>query len=183
MEGTIDQKNALRAMVKERLAEVPPVQLAAQSQSIFQKVEQLPAFHQASHILAYWSMLKEVDTHFFVEKWTAEKHVYLPVVQGEDLQLVRFSGRGQMARHPRFFIYEPLGDVFVELSKISLAIVPGLAFDRHGRRLGKGGGFYDRFLPKLTNAQKIGVAFAEQMVDEIPVEPHDRSVDLVISAR
>ena len=65
---------------------------------------------------------------------------------------------------------------------IELAIVPGLAFDRKGKRLGRGAGFYDRFLPKLPSAAiVIGLAFECQVFDSIPTEPHDRAVNILVT--
>jgi 5-formyltetrahydrofolate cyclo-ligase len=70
----------------------------------------------------------------------------------------------------------------VEIERIDLVIVPALAFDRAGNRLGRGGGFYDRFLARPgLGASKIGLAFDEQIVDTIPVGPNDIPVDIVVT--
>jgi 5-formyltetrahydrofolate cyclo-ligase len=80
----------------------------------------------------------------------------------------------------RFGVREPQGPA-VDESLIDLVVVPGLAFTPAGARLGYGGGFYDRFLP-LVSAPHVGVCFAEQVLDDLPVEPHDIRVQHVVSA-
>ena len=79
-----------------------------------------------------------------------------------------------------FHIEEPTGDNTVSPEEIELVVVPAVAYDRQGNRLGRGKGFYDRLLA-TTRATKIGVAYEFQIVDEIPCEPHDVKMDMVIS--
>jgi 5-formyltetrahydrofolate cyclo-ligase len=76
---------------------------------------------------------------------------------------------------------EPIGEVFPEsrYDEITLALIPGMAFDAEGHRLGRGKGYYDRLLPRLSRAYKMGVCFPFQMVDAVPSEPHDQKVDEV----
>ena len=70
----------------------------------------------------------------------------------------------------------------LDAAELDLVVVPGLAFTADGRRLGQGGGHYDRFLPRLrAGCVTIGAAFAEQLVDDLPTEPHDRRVDHVVT--
>jgi 5-formyltetrahydrofolate cyclo-ligase len=71
-------------------------------------------------------------------------------------------------------------DWIEDLGALDLVVVPGIAFDRQGRRLGFGGGYYDRFL-SLTQAPKIGLSYDCTLLDEVPVEPHDARVDIVIT--
>ena len=79
-----------------------------------------------------------------------------------------------------FNIMEPTGDSIDDPAILDLIIVPGVAFDRHGNRCGRGKGFYDRFLAK-TQATTIAVCFDCQLVDELPVEPHDVPAHYVVS--
>lgn len=79
-----------------------------------------------------------------------------------------------------FGIMEPSGELFTDYSRITLAVVPGMAFDSHGHRLGRGKGYYDRFLPLLPQAYKIGVCFPFQLVDDVPIEPTDVVMDEVV---
>lgn len=83
----------------------------------------------------------------------------------------------------RYGVPEPDPEVStgVCVSEIDVVLVPGMAFDRAGRRLGRGGGFYDRFLALIPQAVRIGIAFEEQVVDRVPSESHDQSIDLLVT--
>ena len=75
---------------------------------------------------------------------------------------------------------EPSGELFDDYAAIDLAVVPGMAFDIQNNRLGRGKGYYDRMLPKLVNAYKIGVCFSFQRLPGIPAEGNDVKMDEVI---
>ena len=79
-----------------------------------------------------------------------------------------------------FHIEEPTGNETVDPDTLELIVVPAVAYDRKGNRLGRGKGFYDRLLGS-TKATKVGVAYEFQIVDEVPVEQHDIPMDIVIS--
>ena len=76
---------------------------------------------------------------------------------------------------------EPTGPLFADYSKIQLAIIPGMGFDRQGNRLGRGKGYYDRMLAKLSHAYKIGVCFPFQLFDKIPTDIYDITMDEVLT--
>jgi 5-formyltetrahydrofolate cyclo-ligase len=82
----------------------------------------------------------------------------------------------------RFGLLEPERDVglMVEPDDLDLVIVPGVAFDRRGNRLGFGGGYYDRFFERC-NATRVGLAYAFQVVDDIPAEDHDVKIDWLVT--
>lgn len=150
------------------------------SADIFDFIEVLESFGKASSILVYWSMNDEVVTHDAVERWSKFKQVYLPVVKNDDLEIVKFEGVANMKPEPIFGILEPVSEDRVGIEAIDLIIVPGVAFDRQCRRLGRGKGYYDRLLTKSA-AVKIGVAFDFQLVDEVPTESFDVSMDMVVT--
>lgn len=152
--------------------------LEALSADILNQLEQHPAFCAAKTILLYHSMKDEVFTHSFIEKWSKSKHILLPVVKGDDLELCSYSTIDDLAIGA-YGILEPVGTPFREYDKIDLVIVPGVAFDSSGCRLGRGKGYYDRLLPKIA-APKIGICFPFQLVDEIPTEELDVRMDQVI---
>jgi 5-formyltetrahydrofolate cyclo-ligase len=79
-----------------------------------------------------------------------------------------------------FGILEPKTGKLVDPAEIDFAIIPGVAFDKKGNRLGRGKGFYDRTLHKLTRAIKVGIAYEFQLIDSVPVSEHDIPVDKVI---
>lgn len=132
--------------------------------------------------MLYHSLPDEVCTHAFVKHWCQHKRVLLPVVTGDDLEL-RLYTPGSSLAVGAFGIEEPQGPVFTNYSEIDLAVVPGVAFDAKGNRLGRGRGYYDRLLPRLVHACKIGICFPFQLVDEVPAEPFDIAMDEVISGK
>lgn len=144
------------------------------------KVEDLDRFREAKVVLLYWSMEDEVQTHDFVEKWYKSKTILLPCVDGDDLRLRQYTGADCMREGEQFGIGEPTGEEYTDLESVDAIIVPGVAFDKEGHRMGRGRGFYDRLLKSTPNAYKIGVCFDFQMVESVPVEPHDVMMDRVV---
>lgn len=144
------------------------------------QVEAQPEFQHSHVALLYWSMADEVQTHSFVERWYKQKTLLLPCVDGDDLRLRQYTGPECMVAGEQFGIGEPSGPEWTDLQAVDFIMVPGVAFDHNGNRMGRGRGFYDRLLKSTPNAVKIGVAYNFQMLDTIPVEPHDVSMNLVI---
>lgn len=111
---------------------------------------------------------------------SAGKTILLPRVTSEtDMELRLYTGPDDLSRGA-FGIMEPCGALFIDYSRIDLAVVPGMAFDCHGHRLGRGRGYYDRFLPLLPRAYKIGICFPFQLVDTVPTDPMDVIMDEII---
>lgn len=144
------------------------------------RVEALEAFKSARTVLLYWAMEDEVQTHDFVNRWYKEKRILLPCVAGDDLLLRQYTGPECLQAGEQFGIGEPTGEVFEAVDQIEMIIVPGVAFDEKGNRMGRGRGFYDRMLKSTPNAYKVGVAFNFQKVDQVPCEAHDVAMDKVI---
>ncbi|MCR4658812.1 MAG: 5-formyltetrahydrofolate cyclo-ligase [Bacteroidales bacterium] len=174
-------KQTLRRQVREAKKAVPLNIKQLHSQAVMRQVEQLPQFEQAKVVLLYWSMDDEVYTHDFVERWWQRKTLLLPCVDGNSLRLRRYEGPGSMHDGPQFGIPEPMGEEFTALDQVDLIVVPGVAFDSHCNRMGRGRGFYDRLLASTPCAYKVGVAFSFQMFDQIPVEPFDMPMDTVLT--
>lgn len=177
----IEQKKQLRKAIKEQKKTFSGKDKTDQSNYIFKKIENLPAFTKASNVLLYWSMNDEVSTHKFVQKWCKFKTILLPVVDGDTLKIKKFEGISSMIKGEQFGIFEPGGENYTDWDKIEIIIVPGVAFDKSNNRMGRGRGYYDKLL-KNAKAMKIGVCFNFQYFDVIPVEEHDLPMDLVIKA-
>lgn len=173
-------KKALRKEIKERKNNASPERMVQASNEIFNQVEALPQFREAKTVLAYWSMPDEVNTHAFVQKWTGKKRMILPIIVGDLLELRVFSGLGGLVSSSSFGIQEPQAGELVSPREIDFAIIPGIAFDNKGNRLGRGKGYYDKFL-KQTNAYKVAVGFDFQIVESVPVASFDVPVDIVIT--
>lgn len=143
-------------------------------------LERHPAFESANLILLYHSLPDEVNTHAFLNKWRGSKQLLLPVVVGDELELRCFASANNL-QSGAYNIQEPTGKPFTDIATIELAIIPGMAFDSKGHRLGRGKGYYDRLLPKLKNAYKIGICFPYQLVDDVPTDDYDVLMDEVLT--
>ena len=149
------------------------------SDLIWERIETISGFEDSDIVLLYWSIPGEVDTHEFIRRWHGKKKVVPPRVTGDVLELREYSP-GYMVEGYRG-ILEPSGEApLVRADEIGFAIVPGMAFDVRGGRLGRGKGYYDRLLPSL-GCIKAAVAFPHQIVDAVPMERHDVRMDMVIT--
>lgn len=176
-------KQELRKKIRAAKRAVPFCDKVSRSEAIMQQVEALSRFAEARTVLLYWSMDDEVYTHGLVSKWYEDKTLLLPCVDGDDLRLRQYTGPECMKAGEQFGIGEPTGPEWTDLESVEVIVVPGVAFDKKGNRLGRGRGFYDRLLASTPNAYKIGVAFDFQMVEDVPTEPFDKPMDIVISER
>ncbi len=178
----IGTKQGIRRQIREIIRSKTPQELSSLSDAVCRKAHHtVTAYNrQQMTILLYWSLPDEVQTPSLVERLHQEGHtVLLPVVVDDILQLRIYQGIDKMQAGP-FGILEPQGETFTDYSSIDLAFIPGRAFTTDGKRLGRGKGYYDRLLP-LINSPKIGVGFPFQIVEHLPVEPHDVLLDKVIS--
>ena len=140
-----------------------------------------PRIVAARTVLMYCSLPDEVGTHDALDRLVEMgKRVLLPQVTGRETMCLRvYRGRDDL-REGAFHISEPQGPVFTAYDEVDVAVVPGMAFDRNGHRLGRGRGYYDRLLPQLPYAYKIGACFDFQKVDEVPTNPFDVVMDEVL---
>lgn len=157
-----------------------PTTLRDLSAKIMGRLEETELFRQASCIALYHALPGEVQTADFIERWYKQKRLLLPVVKGNDLQLLVYAGKESL-QTGAFGILEPSDNCqVVPEEEIDLVIVPGVAFDRQHNRLGRGKGFYDRLLSTLS-APKLGICYDFQLKDQIPVEPFDKKMDMIIT--
>lgn len=174
-------KKELRQQIKQLKGMTPMAMRKVEADMVFNKIQAMPAWQQAQHILCYWSLPDELPTHETVNRWLEQgKSIYLPRVKGDDLEIVPYHGAQSLDENNRFHIGEPVGDA-VDASCLELIIVPAVALDAKRNRLGRGKGFYDRLLSS-TKCPTIGVACDFQLVDEVPIEPHDRPLDCVVTS-
>ncbi len=176
------RKKLLRQQIREIKKNFTPERAIIDSDRIFNQVEDLPQFKKAKVVLAYWSLPDEVSTQKFILKWANEKRFALPIVVGDTLEIRAFNGLNSLITSDFFGIKEPKIEELINPMDIDFAIIPGIAFDKRGNRMGRGKGFYDRFL-KHTKAYKVAVGFDFQILEEVPVSSFDVPVDLVISVK
>lgn len=171
-----DIRRRVRAC-KSVLGDAERVSAAAR---VFEKVRSMAAFMMAHRILLYNSLPDELSTREFIDSFASdpEKTFFLPRVNGLDLEILPYE-RSRM-HLGAFHIEEPDGDDTVDISDIDLVIVPAVAYDRHGNRVGRGKGYYDRLLSR-SKAVTIGVCYDFQLFDEIDAEEHDIPVHFVVA--
>ena len=170
-----EAKRKLRASIRLLKKQYTPSQLFQWSSSLLGRLEGQAVFQQAQTVLVYAALPDEVQTVEWIERWKDEKRILLPVVKGDELELHRYTGKQDLQAGP-FGIEEPTGPLFTDYEQIDLAIIPGMAFDAFGHRLGRGKGYYDRLLPRLTAAYRIGICFGFQLCPCVPTEPFDLSM-------
>lgn len=174
----LERKAVIRKIVAERKGFYTPAELESLSIAPLFGIETERAFKKSKKVAMYWSLPDEVNTHQFIEKWKDKKDIYLPVTTADEIKFVRFRGVSHM-HEGAFKVFEPTNEEQIEADKLDLIVVPGLAFDEDGHRIGRGKGYYDKFLQK-TDVESLGVAFPFQMFNSIPTEEHDINVDKVI---
>ena len=173
-------KNEIRYKMKSLRLLVPESEKRSAAEEVFERLEKTAAFLLADRIMMYHSLPDELSTHDFLRKWAGKKRFYLPRVNGVHLEVLPYEER--RLELGSFHIEEPTGNEITDPSEIELVVVPAVAYDRKGKRLGRGKGFYDRFLTH-TKATKVGVGYEFQLVDELPSEPHDVAMDMVITQK
>lgn len=175
-------KKQLRREIKLRKSLYSAQQLYEQSLPVIQRLLAHPRLREARIVMLYHSLPDEVFTHTLADSLLlGGKTILLPRVTGESaMELRHYTGPCDLAPGA-YGIMEPSGTPFADYAAIDLAIVPGVAFDAAGCRLGRGKGYYDRMLPLLTHAYKIGICFPFQMTDDIPTDSHDIKMDEVIA--
>ena len=171
-------KKELRAHIKTLKKQHTKEELLEQSGKIMAKLECHPDFVNAEKVMLYSALPDEVQTQAFLEKWHLKKKIILPTVVGDDIIPVEY-GKDTAFAVGDFNILEPQNEPYQ--GGFDLIIVPGVAFDRKGNRLGRGRGYYDRFLCQHLDVKRIGICFDFQLVDEVPAEPFDIRMDEVLT--
>lgn len=172
-------KDDIRRRVRARKQLLNDAEMLSAAECVFRRVEQLAAFMVSQKILMYNSLPDELSTRAFLDKWHTSKRFFLPRVNGVNLDILPYERTS--LRLGAFHIEEPTGDDVADPSEIELVVVPAVAYDRNGNRVGRGKGYYDRLLAD-TRAYKVGVAYDFQLVDSVDdVDAFDVPVDIVIT--
>jgi len=174
-------KPELRRLMRAQLARMTPAAAEAASEDIRISIPSLPRWQDAQVVAAYSALPGEPDLRPF--DW-AGKSVLLPRVQGDDLVFHLVENAAQL-KAGSFGVMEPDAEKcpVADIHDAQIIFIPGLAFTADGARLGRGRGFYDRLLATLpSHILRVGVCFASQLVAEVPSEPHNEEVDLVLSS-
>lgn len=171
-------RNRMRA-VREAL---PMTACDARSAKITQRLRSLEEFRQATTILAFASIRNEVRTRPSMEAaWESAKRVALPRLIEDELRLHVIDAQTVLVEGP-FSVPEPPGTTeLIPPNEVDFVLVPALAVDPRGYRIGYGGGHYDRLLPRLEQACTCVLAYDFQLISEVPELPFDVAVDLVVT--
>jgi 5-formyltetrahydrofolate cyclo-ligase len=168
--------------MRAELARMTPTAAAAASESIRTSIPTLPRWQETRTIAAFSALPNEPDLQPF--DWLPTRQLLLPCIDGDHLVFHLVTAPDQLIPGP-FGVREPDPQKCpaADPATADLIFIPGLAFTKDGLRLGRGRGYYDRLLAILPGtALRIGVCFSCQLLDNIPSEPHDESVDLVLSS-
>lgn len=179
-----ESKKQLRQHIRRSIGQLSPEDIHLQSQAIWGLLEQEQAFLWATNIGLYWSMDSEVSTHSFIDKWSKDKNIYLPVIQGNNITFTPYYGKENMSQN-QYGILEPSLNNQPS-STLDLIIVPAMGYDASGHRLGHGGGYYDRYFSLRQQTSSLpknilGVCFSCQLLEQVPSEEFDFDVETIIT--
>jgi 5-formyltetrahydrofolate cyclo-ligase len=175
-------KNQLRNKMKAQLAAIAPEEYLSFNSAIRQRFFELPIVKDSNQVMIYYSIKQEVETASLIN-WllTMDKTVALPAcTPDKNLRAGIIHDIAELI--PGVFGLSEPGPKTQEIKPydLDLIVVPGVAFDKKGFRLGHGVGYYDRFLAG-TNVYKIGLAYDFQLIEEIPIDPHDITVHAILT--
>lgn len=174
-------KRELRKYVRSLKGRYGAQELEALSVAVVDRLLAHPRIAAADSVMMYYSLPDEVCTHEAVDRLlSAGKRVYLPAVISETEMELRCYESAADLQEGSFKIKEPVGRPFTAYGEIEIAVIPGMAFDVTGNRLGRGKGYYDRFLSRIQQAYKLGVCFPFQLLPSIPAEETDVRMDEVL---
>ncbi|NMA38143.1 MAG: 5-formyltetrahydrofolate cyclo-ligase [Papillibacter sp.] len=177
-------KRAFRKEINKRLNALDEKYLEKSDQSIYDIVSVLEEVKNADTVFMYCSLGREIDTRKLMQLcFDKGQKVALPVcVNDTDLVFKELSSSSELVTGMYDLLEPPLSAPEAKISEKSVMITPSLTYDRQGYRMGKGKGYYDRWLSK-HKIYSVGVAREALMVDEVPREPHDVRVDCLVTEK
>lgn len=185
-------KQKLKDEIFRKRKSLSRMEVDGKSTAIMEKLFSLNEFKDAKNIMVYVSFNNEADTIETIKellkgKEENKKSIIVPYVEKNNpiLQLSELNDFNDLETR-NFGILEPKEDKIkkFDANKLDLVIIPGIAFDKNGHRIGYGYGYYDRFLEKLNkNTTKIGLCYDFQLIEKIPEEKHDVPMDIVVTEK
>jgi len=185
----LEEKARIRGQVAAVRKALAQAEVKQKSREIIERLLMVEEFSAAVRVMLYHAFDNEVETKELIKKSLAGgKSVLLPRcdVAGRGIEVCEIRHLDADLRRGRYGIMEPAEHTmtFQKLEQIDLCVVPGVAFDRRGYRIGRGKGFYDVFLARLSpRTLKVGVAFELQLLEKVPHLNHDIAMDMIITER
>lgn len=182
-ENILTLKKKLRREINSRLKTLSQEERVKFSRAVVEKFLASTVYKNSTVIMAYLSTAEEIQLNeFILIALQAGKILAVPFIEGHEMQAVRLPNLDalEIGAYKILTVKRDFRQ-FIDAEKIDCVIMPGLAFDANGNRLGKGGGYYDKFFSRAVNAKKIALAYDCQLVEKVPIEPHDLKVDAVIT--
>jgi 5-formyltetrahydrofolate cyclo-ligase len=178
-------KNEQRSKLRQSLISMSSQERQEASQAICEHLSTLTSVHSSETILAYLPLQEEVDLSNLLTAWIEESRtVCIPIVEWESKKMhagLLPSMDKEALIERKHGLREPRNPQTIPADTIDVMLVPGLGFDRSGRRLGRGGGYYDRYLENCRSPIVIGVGFDCQLVETIAHETHDQLMTVVVT--
>ncbi|MBN1298589.1 MAG: 5-formyltetrahydrofolate cyclo-ligase [Actinobacteria bacterium] len=182
-----EEKKQIRQAIQEKRNSMEKETRLAFSEEIANKFLALQQYRDTRSILIFYPFRSEADSTFIIKRALKEgKKIILPKVKGKELELYYINDTGSQLEKSRMGIMEPVDNLCSKaaVEDVDIAVIPGLCFDKNMNRLGFGGGFFDRLIPMLpANIKKIAICFDLQVLDNIPVEKHDKKIDMIITEK
>ena len=172
------EKNEMRMLMQQKMHRLLPEERAEMSDKLCDRLRSQQAFQDAKIVMMYYPIQNEPDLRPLMDEYKDTKIILLPVAHRKRIEMRQYKGREDLHRG-HFGIPEPSGAAFE--GEPDLIIVPGVAFDEEANRLGRGGGYYDRFLKYFHRARKYAVAYDFQLVKKVPMAAFDVRIDGVFT--
>lgn len=183
-----EDKKTLRLKMRDLRSSMHLVKRAGDELSLCEKLMSLPAVRNSKVVGVYQAFGSELSLENVVEELRRKNpqiKIAYPAIIGKGLMQfasVASDETPAFVENPKCEVSQNDDYKWVDPASFDLVLVPGLAFDEHCNRLGQGGGYYDRFIPKLgADSMTIGIAFDEQIIDEVPMSKYDKGVDYVVT--
>ena len=174
-------KNKFKEVVLEKRNLLTKKEILEKSKKIEEYLFSIEQYKNSKIVMFYVSFINEVYTHEMIRNALKNKTVVIPKVVHKEIEPSIIIDFDNLISSGKFGILEPIEIMKVAYKNIDVVLVPGIAFDQYGHRIGYGLGYYDKFLRKVPKATKIGLAFDLQVMDKIPKELHDVPVDFIIT--
>ena len=178
---SVEKKINLRKQMKAQLKAMDAEEKRVLDRRVCEQLFSLPEIADADFVYGYMNLFWETGTEEILERlWNAGVQIALPKVLGDTIEFFHVRSREDL-EIGSFRLLEPKESCEQVFWPNAPVLVPGVAFSKDGKRLGKGGGYYDKFLSKEPEHKTIALAYEFQLTDEIPAEEHDKPVDVIVT--